>query len=147
MKSQKIAGINYPPYVESVQAGENVTIDQTDAANPKVNASGGGGGGSNVTYYIGDLTVISADTYSLTDVYNTTGRTATMIDNGGDIGVILDGVFNPNYMATASLVSTNAKANFCYSIVPFEVEIIGVGVSNFESGNDAARICITIFED
>lgn len=43
MKSQKIAGINYPPYVESVQAGENVTIDQTDAANPKVNANGGGG--------------------------------------------------------------------------------------------------------
>lgn len=112
-----------------------------------IKPSGGGGVSPTVSYYIGDLTVTGADTYLLTDVHNTTGRNATMIDNTGDIGVILDGTFNPKYMATASLVSSNSKANFAFSIVPFDVEIIGIGVSNFESGSDSARVFITIFED
>ena len=45
----KIAGINFPPYVQSVQPGQNTTIDNTDEANPKVNTTGGGGGGALAT--------------------------------------------------------------------------------------------------
>ena len=44
MKSQKIMGVDFPPYVQTVQPGENVTVDNTDATNPKVSSSGGGGG-------------------------------------------------------------------------------------------------------
>jgi len=39
-------------YIESVVAGTNVTIDDTDPLNPIISSTGGGGGGASVNYYI-----------------------------------------------------------------------------------------------
>lgn len=96
--------INTPsPGIQSVVAGTNVTVDNTDPLNPIVNASGGGGGGGLESVVAGDnITVdntdpanpeVSADGTDLS--YNSSSR--TVLSSTGTGAVI------PNASSTPGL--------------------------------------------
>lgn len=74
----KIAGINFPPYVQSVQPGQNTTIDNTDEANPKVNATGGGGGGGGINSVNGDT---GPDVVIISDMISDSGNIQKFISS------------------------------------------------------------------
>lgn len=64
--------------VESIVAGTNVTVDDTDPANPIVNATGGGGGGA-VDSVNGQTGVVVLDADDISDI-STTHRFTTAAD-------------------------------------------------------------------
>jgi len=79
----RLQQLNYTPYLEagaiqSIVAGTNVTIDDTDPLNPIVNASGGGGGA----------------------VDSVNGQTGVVVLDTGDIAEVTD----KNYVSDAELV-------------------------------------------
>jgi hypothetical protein len=62
--------------VQSVVAGTNVTVDNTDPKNPIVNASGGGGGGNPPTLYTSSQTITILGTKAYVRMVSSAGGSA-----------------------------------------------------------------------
>ena len=84
--------------VQSIVAGTNVTVDNTDPANPVVSASGGGGGATNL-----DATLSSSNTIITSD----TGTDATI----PAVDATNAGVMTPTQKTKLDGIATGATAN------------------------------------
>lgn len=148
-----------PGVVQSIVAGTNVAVDNTDPANPVVSASGGGGGGSTVfatqTLLFGGVTT-EGDTYTVANAPGLTwtrGATSTDFEISGilqavdsdDANALFDSTFYTSYFdgSGRALYTHHSYSGITYKLTddnlatpngtPWDSDWIGV-VPNITAG-------------
>jgi hypothetical protein len=115
--------------VESVVAGTNVTVDNTDPKNPIINSTGGGGGADakrtfNIDYYLGGAMNASTSWYARAPLS-------------------AFGIFTTN----AALTPSNNFANLVYQnpthVIPFKSKIKSIIIRGWSNGTgNPVRMCV-----
>lgn len=152
--------------LQSVVAGTNITIDNTDPLNPTINASGGGGGGASITE-VSDRSALLAQTtgttFLVTDGYDrglfqlytgadaadggiiialTDARKVKRVDTEGGLKVDWWGRTSTNVQTAIDYATTNDYSQI--SFTPFEKyqisEILIDTVSDFTINGNGAVI-------
>lgn len=89
--------------VESIVAGANVTVDDTDPANPIVSASGGGGGGGKAEYT--QILKVGGGSFTLTE-FNAAVTTPWILTTGPNIDFTGFDTLAGNFMILIQTVGT-----------------------------------------
>ena len=97
--------------IQSIVAGSNITVDNTDPANPIISSSGGGGGGSMpYTHALIRVDYTFPPSQTVTVLHNDTGETFSFTPNYSS-GIISIGSTNNNYELVSILNGSGSISN------------------------------------